>query len=193
LLLLTGASIAQQQLLTVSCKLAPAQQPNHSSPAAAAAAAAAAEQDGAVAPASASDGNAPADSSSLRGVWQQLQQQLDLQALLQAFAAAANGSSSQTELLAQLDAVAEPWLQQQLRGLLNGTVACSISTVAGATGTQVESGGSSWPLIAPAATGIQAAAANADAAPGTGLLICRMMPAADGQPCPLPLLVKIQP
>jgi hypothetical protein len=192
LLLFPGASTAQQQLLTVSCKRAHAQQPNSGSSAAALEAAAAAAHQGAVTPASASESNGPAHSSSLQGVWQQLQQQLDLQALWQAFAAAANGTSSLSELLTQLDAVAQPWLQQQLHGLLNGTVACSLSTAAGATGTAAGPGNSSWPLIAPAAAGPPAAAA-ADAAPGAGLLICRMMPAADVQPCPVPLLVKIQP
>jgi hypothetical protein len=192
LLLFPGASTAQQQLLTVSCKLAHAQQPKSGS--SAAALEAAAGHQGAVTPASASESNGPADSSSLQGVWQQLQQQLDLQALWQAFAAAANGSSSLSELLAQLDAVAQPWLQQQLYGLLNGTVACSLSTAAGATGTAAGPGNSSWPLIAPAAAGPPAAAAAApDAAPGAGMLICRMTAASDVQPCPLPLLVKIQP
>jgi hypothetical protein len=159
-----GTSIAQQQLLTVASKSAHAQQQSSNSSSAAA-----------------TEDNAATNASSACGPWQQLQQQLDLKPLLEGLAAAAQRHSSESDLLVQLDAIAEGWLQQQLSGLLHGTVACSVSTTAAvADGLPV-------PILAPAVPGPPAAAAD------SGLLVCRMMPPAAGQTTQLPLLVKLQP
>lgn len=175
-----GSSIAQQQQLTLASKLAHTQQCTPSS-------SPAAEHTGAEVAGCAVGGGGAADGSMLCSVCQQLQQQLDLRALLEELAAAAKGSSSQPDLLAQLDAISEQWLQQQLSCLLHGTVACSISSAARTRAAPADCSAMSWPLLAAAAAGQPAAAAC------KGLLVCRMVPPAAGQPAQLPLLVKLQP
>lgn len=169
--------MAQQQLLTVSSKLSKAQQRSSKASSGSGSDAVQSEQD-----------------SKIR-VWEQLQQQLDLRPVLTDLAAAAHSSllqpdssssnSAMADLLARIDLVGQRWLQQQQALFCPGTVVCSVTVDC-----------SSQCGAAPSGFLLPASAAMADQTAKSGLLVCRMVPAAASaadRSSPLPLCVRIHP
>lgn len=179
-------SVAEQQQLTVASKLARAQQRSRTAELAA----------------DVTDSAAQGDQDSKCRVWEQLQQQLYLQPALNDLKDLAQqslqqkvepGSSSSimmADMLPGINSIGQRWLQQQLKQLQPGTLACSITVAADQIGAgATEPRGLQPPILLPAAAQLVQPAAD------QGLVICRSVAAGAGSDLAQqsPLMVKLRP